>query len=121
MLDQTGQDPVEVEPAADVGRHSAEGVRAVEAMGDLVRSAGRPDDRPDRGRDLGQERRVERRPIAVRIGHDHEAAPRPTVDRDRDRDLRCSAERGAGHRAAVVGVRPIDRLTERAGRARLVR
>ena len=36
VIDQAGQDPVEVEPAADIARDAAQGLGSMEEMGDLV-------------------------------------------------------------------------------------
>ena len=47
MVDQAGQDAVEVEPAADVAGHPAQGLGPVEEVGDLVLAAGDADDRAD--------------------------------------------------------------------------
>ena len=44
MLDQAGQDQLEVETAADVARDASERVGPMEAVGDIVRSAGGSDD-----------------------------------------------------------------------------
>ncbi len=50
VVDQAGQDPIEVEPAADVGRHSAERLGPMEQVGDLVGALGAADHRPERVR-----------------------------------------------------------------------
>ena len=54
VVDQAGQDPVEIEPAADVGRDAAQGLGPMEQVGDLVGALGAADHRPERvGRDPG--------------------------------------------------------------------
>ena len=45
VVDQAGQDPVEVEPAADVAGHPAQGLRAVEQVRHLLGALGAADDR----------------------------------------------------------------------------
>ncbi len=47
VVDEPGQDLVEVEPAADITGDAPEGVRPMEMMGDLVGGSAGTDDRPD--------------------------------------------------------------------------
>ena len=47
VVDEPGQDLVEVEPAADVARDAAKGVGAMEVVGDLVGGSAGADDRAD--------------------------------------------------------------------------
>ena len=47
VVDQAGQDPIEVEPAADVGRHAAKRLGPMEQVSDLVGALGTADHRPE--------------------------------------------------------------------------
>ena len=133
VIDQTGQDPVEVEPAADVARDPMERLRAMKLAGDLLPSSGDRDDRPDGvGHDRGHVG------IALPdhrrgIGDEVEDAPRPAEGGDRDRQLGSFARQdgqrrthlvraGRGATAArspgIVGIRGIgERRPEHAERA----
>jgi len=66
MLDEAGQDQLEIEPAADVTRDTSQGIGPMESMRDLVRSAGGRGDDADRRRGLDQEVRVDRSPVVAR-------------------------------------------------------
>jgi hypothetical protein len=112
MVDQTGQDPVEVQAAADVARHPAEGVGAVEPMGGVVDARRRLDDRPRRRGELDQQIGVDRGLVAVRLGADRQDAPRRLLTRDRDRDLANPAD------AVTDPAVPVSRDRTRVGRAR---
>ena len=87
VVHQAGQDPVQVEAAADVAGDAAQGLGAVEQVGDLVLATGDADDRPDGvGEDHGQ--------VLVgateRIGtvlDDEQDAPRSVAARDGDGEL----------------------------------
>ena len=87
MVDEAGQDLVEVEPAADVAGHPAQRVGPVELVADVLRLAGRDDDRRDAGRDVAEERRIERRRIDAGAGVDDEHAPRPVASRGSPRPI----------------------------------
>ena len=47
VVDQAGQDPIEVEPAADVGRDAPQRLGAMEQVCDLLGALGAADHRPD--------------------------------------------------------------------------
>jgi hypothetical protein len=78
VVDQAGQDPIEVEPAADVGRDASQRLRPMEQMGDLLGPLSPADHRPEGvGRDPG-DLEVARPERARRIADDVEDAPRFT-------------------------------------------
>ena len=84
MVDQAGQDPVEVQPAADVTGDPTESLSPMELVGDLVRSAG---DADDRGDPVGEQAGHVDVPLRERAGgvpDDQQQAPR--IDRARDQD-----------------------------------
>ena len=68
VVHETGEDPVEVEPAPDVPGHPPESVRPMEAMGDLVDTLRGLDDEPGRGGKLDEEVRVDRGLVSVGVG-----------------------------------------------------
>ena len=92
MLDEARQDPVEVEPAADVAGHAAQRVGPMELVADVLRLAGGDDDRRDADGHVAEERRVERGRIDARAGVDDEHAPRPVVAGDRHGRLGPAAD-----------------------------
>ena len=115
MVDQAGQDPVEVEPAADVAGDPAQRLGAMEQVGDLVGALGDADDGPDRvGRDArrarGRGSETSRRPRRRRAGRPTARAGRGSPRRARD-----------GRRAGRLGPRRAGGLAERARRAAVPR
>ena len=114
MVDETGQDLVEVEPAADVAGDAAQGVGPMEVVGDLVgRSAG-ADDRPDARGDRAKEVGVDGRGIGAGVGSDDEDAPERAVDRGSRSRARAS-RRATMAPGSVAGD---DRRRIRGGAAR---
>ena len=111
MVDQAGQDAVEVEPAADVAGHPAQGLRAVEQMRHLLGALGAADDRTQRigrhpadldvtaaQRPAGLADDVQDAPrlVGARDGH---GQLRTAVGQDgQGRIARCLAEQHSGHR-----------------------
>ena len=87
VVDQAGQDAVEVEPAADVAGHPAEGLGSVDEVGDLLLASSDADDRAERVGDDGEVVDHERVGIVVVVGHDEEDAPRSVAAGDGHRDL----------------------------------
>ena len=98
------EDLVEVEATADVARDPAEGVGALQLVGDLGGGRRRPDDGPDgRRRDADQ--------LAVRLGQS--GSPVPEEEQD------TPAIRAAGDRAGDLAARLIGcRGMQRPGRSR---
>ena len=88
MIDQAGQDPVEVEPTADVAGDSPEHFGAVPQVADLGAALSGADERTEAiGAGAGGRHVVRpKRPGA--LAHDQQDAPRPVRARDRDRQLR---------------------------------
>ena len=111
VVDQAGQDPVEIEPAADVGRHPAQRLGAVEQVGHLVGPLSTTDDRPDRvGRDAGQlEVRLRQRAGALA---DHEQDT-PWRARPGDRHGELGMAVGQEARAALVAGFPDEHAGQR--------
>ena len=113
VVDQAGQDPVEVEPAADVGRHAAKCLGSMEQVGDLVGALGaadhRPESRPPRpGRRRGRADRVSRAasPTTWRTPHGSRGPGIATASSGRSSGKTASGsfvpaiEQDAGHRTA---------------------
>ena len=110
VVDQAGQDPVEVEPAADVGRDAAQRLRAMEQVGDLVGALGAADHRPERVRGDPGDLEVARPERTGRLADDVKDAPRlartgdrdgqlgAAIGEDRERIARPAVEQDAGHR-----------------------
>ena len=114
MVDQAGQDAVEVEPAADIAGHPPQGLRAVEQMRHLLGALGAADDRTQRlGRHPGDlDVAAAERPAG--LADDVQDTPRLMGARDGHRQLRaavgqdgqgriarCLAEQHGGHRRAT--------------------
>ena len=98
VVDQPGQDPVQVEPAADVAGDPAERLGPVEQVPDRLRPLGAADDRADPVTDDAGDVEVARIEGAARLADDQQRAPRTAVTRDRHRQLgpsvRQDRERG---------------------------
>ena len=77
MVDEAGQDPVEVEPAADVAGDPAQRLGPMEQMGDLLGAAGAADDRAEAVGDDAGDVEVARAERAARLADDEQDAPRP--------------------------------------------
>ncbi len=111
VVDQAGQDPVEVEPAADVARDAAQRLGPMEQVGDLVGALGAADHRPERVRRDPGDVEVARTERARRLADDEEDAPRLARTGDRhgqlgavvgeDRQRVASSGRRAGCRASA--------------------
>ena len=127
MVDQAGQDPIEVEPAADVGRHAAERLGPMEQVGDLVGALGAADHRPERIRRDPGDVEVARTERARGLTDDKEDAPRlartgdrhgelgAVVGEDRQRVFGPAIEQDPGHRSAnrpVPAGGQLERLAE---------
>ena len=114
MVDQAGQDPVQIEPAADIAGHPAQGLRAVEQVGDLLGALGAADDGTQR---IGRHPRdldVAAAERSAGLADDMQDAPRFVRSRDGHGKLRTAigqdtqggiarrlAEQHGGHRRAA--------------------
>ena len=136
VVDQAGQDPVEVEPAADVGGDAAERLGPMEEVGDLVGALGAADHRAERVRRDPGDLEVTRPERTGRLADDVEDAPwlartgdrdgqlGPAIGEDRERIARPAVEQDPGHRRATGPVPAGRQLavpcrgsrTDRAGR-----
>ncbi len=87
VVDQPGQDPVEVQPAADVAGDPAERLGPVEQVADRFRPLGTADDRADPVAHHTGHVEVARVEGAARLADHQERAPRTGVTRDRNRQL----------------------------------
>ena len=98
VVDEPGQDPVQVEPAADVAGDPAERLGPVEQVPDRLRPLGAADDRADPVTHDAGDVEVARIEGAARLADDQQRAPRTAVTRDRHRQLgpsvRHDRERG---------------------------
>ena len=93
VIDEAGEDPVEIEPAPDVARDAAQGLGPMQEMRDLFLPTRDPDDGPDRiGEGRGQ----------LRIGA---AEPVPAIPAVRDHQQDTPGAVGArdGHRKLAEG------------------
>ena len=113
MIDQAGEDPVQVQAAADVAGDPPQGLRSMEEMADLLLAVCHADHRPDRrgehpGKlDIGRSERFAG-------GRDHEQhAPWAVGPRDRDGQLGVVA-RQPGQRHAFARTGDPDRSASRA-------
>ena len=113
MVDQAGQDPVEVEPAADVAGHPAQRLGAVEQVGHLVGSLGAADDgtrsrrpRPARARRRGSASDPRASPTTCRTPHGGVGPGIATASSGRPSGRTASAHRPAPRRAARPGSGP---------------
>ncbi len=116
MVDEAGEDALEVEPAADVAGDPVQRLGPMELPADGLLALRRGDDRAegpgDDRRDLGGEGRERCR----RLGHEMEHAPRPVHADDRGGELRSSARQD--RQGTLVAVRPGGReLVAGRGRA----
>ena len=105
MIDEAGEDPVEIEPAPDVAGDAAQGLGPMQEVRDLLLPTRDPDDRPDRiGEGRGQVRIGGAEPVpAIGAVRDHQQdAPRAVGARDGHREL---AE-GPGRIVDVTRSRP---------------
>ena len=116
VIHQPGQDPVEIEPRADVAGDPAERLRPMEQVGDLVGAARAGDERPDRVGDDPGDVEVARAERAGRLADDQQRAPWLAAARDRDGQLGPAVRRGPtasrrpGRRRAgspASGARPV--------------
>ena len=116
MVDEAGQDLVEVEPAADVAGDAAERVRAMELVADLVGAPAHRDDRADATADEREQVGVESAEVvgpAATTSTPHGRRPRTGIEssratrrsRVRDRRLRRPPTRSAGSGIARLGRR----------------
>ena len=104
VIDEAGEDAVEVEPAPDVARDAAQGLRAMEQVRNLLLASTDGDERAEGVGDDPDEVQVER-PEAVRpVGHDQHDAPRTVRSHHGDRHLGSRAGQ-ARERHPVAGVR----------------
>ena len=87
VIDQAGQDPVEVEPAADIAGDAAQRLGSMEEMGDLVRAAGTADDRAEPIRHDAGDLEIPRTERVPRLADDQQDAPRSGRARDRHGQL----------------------------------
>jgi hypothetical protein len=117
VVDQAGQDLVEVETAADVACDPAKGIRPMKLVGDLVGRAPGPNDSPDLAGNGPQEIPIPGGRVRADAGGDDEDAPGPAVDRDRDCELRSGARNEAGPVSSDhwcrIGKVTLDRKTHR--------
>ena len=90
VVDQARQDPVEVEPAADVARDAPERVGAVQLVADLVGLPGGAHDRADRDGDAAEQVAVKSRWIGARSRVDDQCSPRPLRCRGSPRPSRAA-------------------------------
>ena len=127
VVDQAGQDPVEIEPASDVGGDATERLRPMEKVRDLVGSLGAADHRAERVRgdpgDLevtwperpdGLADDVEDAPRLARTG-DRDGQLGPAIGEDSERIARPAVEQDPGHRRAtgpVAAGGELQRLAE---------
>ena len=112
VVDEAGQDPIEVEPAADVARDAPERLGSMEEVRDLVGALGAADHRADGVRRDPGDVEVARTERAGGLADDVEDAPRlartgdrhgqlgAAVGEDRQRVVRPALEQDARHRAA---------------------
>jgi hypothetical protein len=102
VVDETGQDAIEVEAAADVARHAAQRLGPVELARDVVRPLRAADDGADR---LGRDPRDLDVVLAERIGRlagDEQDAPR-----------RCGAGIATASSGRPSGSTPVERVRAR--------
>ena len=93
MIDEAGEDPVEIEPAPDVARDAAQGLGPMQEMRDLFLPTRDPDDGPDRiGEGRGQ----------LRVGAAEPVPAIPAV-RDHQQDAPGAVGAGDGHRKLAEG------------------
>ena len=128
VVDQPRQDPIEVEPAADVARDAAQRLGAVEEVGDLLGSLGAADDRAEPFGGDPRDLEVARTERSPRLADDEQDAPRPARARDGHRELgavigqdgQCVAtvvavQQEAGHRGPAASIEApgeLERLAE---------
>ena len=87
MVDETRQDPIEVEATADVAGDPMEGLGPMQLVGHLVTTPRDRDDRPD---GVGDDRRhvaVARLHVACHVADEMQHAPRAAERRDDDREF----------------------------------
>ena len=84
VIDEPAEDPVELEPAADVARDAAQRLGPVQVLGDLRGTAAHADDPADR---LGSKRRQVDVPIRQGLAGHEQHAPRPGWPGDRHGQL----------------------------------
>ena len=115
MVDQAGQDPVEVEPAADVAGDPAQRLGPMEQVGDLLLAADDADDGADR---VGQRPSTRSRSAGPKRspGAGHDEQRRPTGHRARGCRPRAPS-RSPGR--TVVVTRSLPRRPARAAAGRL--
>ena len=112
VIDQTGQDPVEVEAAADVAGHPAQRLGPMEQVGDLVGAPRAADERADRVRRRPGRRRCRARRAIPASRRRHAGRPRARARRGSPRPAR------AGRRARPPArPRPAHRAGWRAWRS----
>ncbi len=87
MVDQAGEDAIEVQSAADVAGHAAQRLGAVEQVADLLLAARDAHDRPDGVGEDGRQVHVGGPGIGPRLRDQQQGAPRSVGSRDGGGDL----------------------------------
>ena len=87
VVDEAGQDPVEVESAADVAGHAAQRLGTVEEVGDLLGASRAAHDGAEAIGGDARDLEIVRTDRADRLADDQQDAPRPLRARDDHRQL----------------------------------
>ncbi len=87
MVDDAGQDLVEVELAADIAGDPLEGLQAMDLLAGLLEEHGPRDEAADERRQRGGRRQVGLGQSVGHLGGEDEQPPGPAIGGDRGHDL----------------------------------